>query len=178
MPAKMHYRAGGVWREMKSGTAVRFGGAWRELKAAWVRVGGVWQKVFQAFAVTWAGASVSDGGLQFGYASAQYLFNADGSTSVWVSNGTSGAGANWGTPTTSGAGANYWIRATLSSGSTPSGSALNTWHQLNAQRGWLVERNSTIGTTSCTLSVSIATDSAGTNIVATADLSLGASLTV
>ena len=74
--------------------------------------------------------------------------------------------ANWGLPTTPGAGANYWIRATLVSGISPSGSALNTWLRLDSVHGWNLSMT-TIGTRTCDLTIHIATDSGGASIVET-----------
>ena len=46
------------------------------------------------------------------------------------------------------------IRATLSSGSTPSGPSLNTWHTLNTARGWSLTGSSGLAP-ECVLSVQL-----------------------
>jgi hypothetical protein len=107
---------------------------------------------------------------------ASYDLYSDG-TAVAV--GDSTTNFNWGSPTTAGAGNSYWVRATLSSGSTPSGSALNTWHQLSIARGWSVFRSSSsVGTTTSVLTMQIATDSGGSNIIDTATITLVANIDI
>lgn len=59
----------------------------------------------------------------------------------------------------SGAYSSYESRATLVSGSTPSGT-LNTWQALSSDRSWGVSRSS-YGTTTCVLTIEIR-DAAGT----------------
>jgi hypothetical protein len=49
--------------------------------------------------------------------------------------------------------ANYESRATLNSGTTPSGT-LNTWQALTSNRTWTLSR-STVGTSSCSITVEI-----------------------
>jgi hypothetical protein len=87
-------------------------------------------------------------------------------------------GKNWFLPTTAGAGAFYWIRATLLSGSTPStGPALGAWVQLNTTPTW--GYNSGTGGAASTregqLTVHIASDAAGANILGTGTLTFAAS---
>jgi hypothetical protein len=78
----------------------------------------------------------------------------------------------WYNPNTTGIGSNFWIRVTLSSGTTPTGS-LNSWLQLSTNRSWSVARP-TVGTNTSVLAVSIATDAIGANIVATGSYTLSA----
>lgn len=173
MPAKTFYRAGGVWREMKSGTAVRSGGAWRTLKNAYRRVGGTWQLVFQAFAVSLGTYGAS--GYNFGtVSSAGMRFEPNGNVSA-NGDGSYSDGGDWGIPNTAAVGANYWIRATLSSGDTPAGPALGSWHQLSVNREWTISVVAPAfdpQSKACSLAVAIATDSGGTNIVSTGSVSL------
>ena len=82
-------------------------------------------------------------------------------------------GKNWFAPTTPSIGATHWIRATLLSGATPStGPALGTWVPLSAVQTW--GYNSGTGGAGSNrvgqLTVHIATDAAGTNIVSTGTL--------
>jgi hypothetical protein len=80
--------------------------------------------------------------------------------------GTS-VGNNWFSPTTSAAGDNYWIRLTVNSGTSPSSGTTGTWLQLNTNRSWdwVVSVNITI---TADVTIQIASDSGGTNIVSTA----------
>lgn len=65
--------------------------------------------------------------------------------------------------------ATYYIKATLSAGTTPtSGSTMTTWLALTTRRWWRwTETRNGFYTTTGTLKIEIATDSGGTNIVAT-----------
>src|SRR5574341_883987 len=69
--------------------------------------------------------------------------------------------ADWFRPNEAGIGANYWVRVTAT-GDTPSGT-LNTWLALSSSRVYSL--SSSNGNRSCTLTIQIATDSGGTNIV-------------
>lgn len=73
---------------------------------------------------------------------------------------------DWYLPNTPGIGSQFWIRATLSSGTSPTGSALSTWLQLSSAISWRLTQT-TNGSKTCTLAISIATDAAGANIVTT-----------
>lgn len=94
-------------------------------------------------------------------ATAELAFVTDG-----IYTATSQANTNWFTPTTPGIGSSYWVRATLNSGTTPSGPAMGTWVQVNVNRVWSLTQAG-IGTVSCVLDLAVATDSGGTNIVST-----------
>ena len=85
------------------------------------------------------------------------------------------SGTEWNSSTP---GIDYWIRATLDSGNAPNtgaSSTLNTWHQLVGGAAptylaweWLESRDPIAEfTTAGTLQIDIATDSGGSNIVAT-----------
>lgn len=71
--------------------------------------------------------------------------------------------------------ATYYVRATLESGTSPGGSALNTWHALSGPEQWFLNQVG-IGSNTCVLKLEIATDSGGTNIVATGYYSLTATV--
>lgn len=94
-------------------------------------------------------------------ASAQIGF--DNAGAILQAGNTTVAGALWGQGITP---ANYWARLTVTAGSAPtSGSATSTWLQLNSSRSWTWTRAS-LGTTSATITLEIASDSGGTTIVA------------
>ncbi len=109
----------------------------------------------------------------FGSATAAWSFQTDGTvdytlnctTTQWQNN------VEWidSQPSPQG---DYWIRATVDAGSTPGGSAVGSWLKLTgsgaANRSW--DWTKTLpgaGTVSGTLRIEIATDAAGSNIVAT-----------
>lgn len=58
------------------------------------------------------------------------------------------------------------INRTAGAAAFTSGPALNTWHQLNTDRLWTLTANAGTGATSITFTAELATDSGGTNIVA------------
>ena len=60
----------------------------------------------------------------------------------------------------------YWVRATVYAGTTPSSGTIGSWEALTSTRQWHWDRIS-VGTTSGTLKIEIATDSGGSTIVAT-----------
>lgn len=73
---------------------------------------------------------------------------------------------SWFSPNSLGIGAGYWVRMTVNSGTTPSGSSTGSWLSLATARTWTLTRTS-VGTTTANVTVAIATDSGGSNVVAT-----------
>ena len=103
-----------------------------------------------------------------GTAYAEYSFNSNGSISYFTSNGN-GTQGSWATPNTVGIGSNYWIRFTQTASfgpSTETGSARNTWIQLSNAPTFGLSKTAN-GYSSRTYTVEIASDSGGSNIVAT-----------
>ena len=82
-------------------------------------------------------------------------FKSDGSADLQRSaSGSWYATDPWGLPVTTGVGSGYDIRATLNSGTSPSGSAVGSWLNLATTRYWqLVETG--IGTKACNLTIEI-----------------------
>lgn len=96
------------------------------------------------------------------------------SAGTWSSTGGPSTSGTW--KTGSGTGADYWIRWTTTAGTLTTGTA-GTWQQLSTDRAFGRDRT-TIGTLSCTGTVEIATDAAGTKIIATGTIVLVAEVTV
>jgi hypothetical protein len=101
---------------------------------------------------------------------AELIFNSNGTIQAGTSNdGTQSAG-NWATPTTTGVGSSYWVRftetASSGAGQTVYGSARGVWHQISSTLYFGVSRTANGGGYR-TYTVQIATDSGGSNIVAT-----------
>lgn len=125
-----------------------------------------------------AGAAVVSpllGGFAYDFdasARASYTFNPDGSVDVEAATNVTNS-QQWFKPVQSAVGAGYWIRATKTSGTTPGGDALATWLQLNVARQWYL-RAAPNNDFACTLTIQIATDSAGTNIVTSGGYSIEA----
>ena len=103
---------------------------------------------------------------------AQLFFTSNGTWNATLEASASKSG-NWGTPTTAGAGSGFWIRFTrtfFSGGAGNSATASTGWLQLNTTRSIDVTRTSGFGVTTADYTIEIATDSGGSNIVATASL--------
>lgn len=119
--------------------------------------------------------SYSDFGA-LGLQPASVTFNVNSNGSVEVA--TFGSGIidsyDWITPTTGST--SYFVRATLNSGSLSSGTT-GTWLALTSDRNWAVQKleNST-GSQVANLTIAIASDSGGTNIVVSATISLEATV--
>lgn len=95
--------------------------------------------------------------------------HSDGNVKYNTATGGSVNAYNWVVPTSEGS--NYWCRATLSSGSTPLGSGLGSWIDTALNPGWEIQL-STVGSDTSVLSVQIASDSGGSNIIDTATITL------
>ena len=97
-----------------------------------------------------------------------WVVSNDGAIKTYSStNGLASVGYNWVTPTS--LGSDYWVRVQTTSGSFNYGGwSTNTWIDTVNSPEWGVTR-STAGFTQCTFNVQIASDSAGTNIVASAN---------
>lgn len=74
------------------------------------------------------------------------------------------------------ASSNYWVRVTATSGTFgPPGDSTGTWLSLASSRIWYRSRAS-VGSSTVTATVEIATDSSGTNIIDTATVTLVATV--
>jgi hypothetical protein len=98
------------------------------------------------------------------------IFNANGTWSVQDDSGEINSG-NWGSPTTAGGGGAYWIRFTLTQ-ATPNGTenpfALSGWNNLGSPQYCSTNVSFfDLQTQSATWTIQIATDSGGSNIIAT-----------
>lgn len=103
-----------------------------------------------------------------GNAYAEIVFYADGTVGYFSSDGF-GGNTNWTTPTTSGIGSSYWIRFTQTystGGSTETGSGRGIWNQINVAQYFGLSRTMN-GYGERRYTVEIATNSSGSNIVAT-----------
>ena len=98
------------------------------------------------------------------------FFNADGTWSVQDDSGELNSG-NWGSPTTSGGGGAYWIRFTLTDArpiGTENPFALSGWNNLGSAQYCTTNVSFVdIQAQTATWTIQIATDSGGSNIIAT-----------
>lgn len=85
-------------------------------------------------------------------ATAGWRFNRDGT--VDRQQGSWSYRHDWGTPTGGTDGDNYEIKATLNSGSTPSGVTVGVWYALSGTRLYYLYRSS-VGSLSCNLTISV-----------------------
>jgi len=104
----------------------------------------------------------------------ELIFNSNGTIQAGTSNiGIQSAG-NWATPTTTGIGSSYWVRFTQTGsygtggfgGATQYGSAKGVWHQISSTLYFGVQRTGN-GMGGFYYTVQIASDSGGSNILAT-----------
>jgi hypothetical protein len=144
----------------------------RKAREVWTHDGGAWRMVFSGFTVSMPSSLTVLAATLSPNAVATIRFETDGViTMIRVNGGTTTSA--WGSPTSSGEGANYWVRATLDSGTSPSGPALGSWHQLSSARAWALTQTSS-GVSSCQLTIQIASDSGGSNILSTCTVTLEA----
>lgn len=105
-----------------------------------------------------------------GTAYAEYQFNGNGTIVGGNSQSGSFSVGNWTTPTTAGIGSSYWVRATQTSSSGPSteyGNSRGVWHQISGAPVFGVSKTAN-GLSARVYTFQIASDSGGSNIVATA----------
>ena len=104
----------------------------------------------------------------------ELIFNSNGTIQAGTSNiGIQNAG-NWATPTTTGIGSSYWVRFTQTGsygtggfgGAVQYGSAKGVWHQISSTLYFGVQRTGN-GMGGFYYTVQIASDSGGSNILAT-----------
>jgi hypothetical protein len=102
---------------------------------------------------------------------AYYTFNSNGLMTYSTNGVFSAAMGNWSTPTTVGIGSSYWIRFTQTSssgGTVETGSARGVWISLSITPNFGLESTGGPGALGeRTYTVEIASDSGGSNIVAT-----------
>jgi len=109
------------------------------------------------------GGVVSDITINPATATATLMFLPDGSVTCNSQADFITSRPQWYDPVSAGIGAGYWIRATATGDALDSGS-LGTWDRLDTMQSWRLS-TSTPDLKSTSLAISIATDSAGTNIV-------------
>jgi hypothetical protein len=104
-----------------------------------------------------------------------FYVNSNGSVQATTFNSGIVDSYDWITPTTGST--TYFVRATLNSGSLTSGTT-GTWLALTSDRSWSVQRlENNPGLQIANLTIAISSNSSGTNIVASASISLQAEVT-
>jgi hypothetical protein len=101
---------------------------------------------------------------------AEYIFNSNGTIQTGTSDGGIQGSGNWATPTTTSIGSSYWIRFTQTGSSggpiTDTGNARGVWIQITPVLSFGISVTAN-GAFYKQYTVQIATDSGGSNIVAT-----------
>lgn len=101
---------------------------------------------------------------------AELIFNSNGTVQQGTSDGGIQSNSSWATPTTTGIGSSYWVRftqtASSGAGQTEYGSPRSTWVQISSTVIFGVSRTAN-GGGYIQYTVQIASDSGGSNIVAT-----------
>lgn len=155
----IHVKVSGAWKESTQ-PSVRVGGAWKAVHQAYVRVSGTWKPLL-------AGATIASRSI-LGTSSAGYELNADGIAYEGVNGSYSAISGEW---LLAGSASDFEVRATLNSGTTPSGT-LGSWVALSTTRTW--ELSAPSGQVrSCELTVEIRRASDST-VVATATITIDA----
>lgn len=163
-----------AWKELST-CKVNIGGAWKQVETIKVNIGGAWKEVWNNFVVTLTGSSVSPNNYTVNEtdpanAEAGLRLLRDGSLQRVVSGSwTDWFTTEWGDPEGTTVGDDYWVQATLVSGDTPTqtNAGFGSWLQLNATHEWS-HLQSVVGQDGPTkIKIEIATDSGGSNIVAT-----------
>jgi len=174
MAENVELNIAGVWKDIDN-CEVNVGGVWKQVTSIEVNVGGVWKQswVNKVYNLDGQNISLTDapGPILTGI-----HINSDGTVDQRSDNNVSDnivqidSATDWVIPNSISATTHY-VRATQNSqtgGGTLSGT-LNTWLALSTDRFWTIERAAVAGTGSSiwSLDIEIATDSGGTNVVAT-----------
>jgi hypothetical protein len=157
MPA-LHLNDAGTWRQIQN-VYVNDAGTWRQIQNVYVNDAGTWRLVYQAAVVFLTNIFAGHTAISPSNAFAAYELQADGDIQTYHG-GTNGDSGDWITPKSASGASSYEVRATLLSGTTPAGT-LGSWLALSVARSWSLSR-STIGTTTCDLTVEIRRASDGT----------------
>lgn len=171
----------GTWKTL-SKVWINVSGTWKECTKVWLNVGGTWKEVFSGFNITnpLTGGSATSFKVSPTNAYAGWRFNTDGTIDKMNSQTTATFNLTnnqqWFQPTGT-APATYYIRATVASGtgptygrssSNPTVGTIGSWEALSTERSWYSSRTlDSSGGSYSKLTIEIASDSGGTNIVTT-----------
>lgn len=159
---------------------VRVGGTWQQVEEAYVKSGGVWELFYQNLSAQLSGTVAGHiqsafggdcyAGIQLKSSGGEYYYPANGSLP-----GASQLIQSW---LLAGSAADFWVRATLNSGTLDGfNSGTGTWLALSTSRQWAVLRpSSSAGEDTADIDLDIATDASGSNIIASANYLLSATV--
>lgn len=181
--ADLHIKVGGVWKAINT-AYVKVGGAWKTVDAAYIKTAGAWKTAWQNISYALSGETIQDSEFTSGTADASVRVNTDGTidkiegiTTTQIDSAT-----DWVIPNSTASTVDHWVRATQNSqtgGGTTSGPALGTWWKVSgtgsANREWKISSNfGAAESANWNITLAIATDASGTNIVATGTYDLTA----
>lgn len=162
----LHHNVSGTWKD--STVWHNVSGTWKKC-SVWHNVAGVWKQITALLAVAISNKSVSHLGFGIG-SSVVYEIRNDGI--AYTKSGGSfyvPIGGEW---LTSGAVGDVEVRATKTSGTSPTGASLGVWLSCSTTRTWTLTAPST-GYVTCTLTVELRAASSGT-VLDTATITLTA----
>ena len=186
--ADMHIKPAGSWKSIDN-CNVKVSSAWKQVQKIYAKVGGAWKLVWQYLTV-----SLPSDDSQFHTSNADVAcfagisINSDGNAYVV---GTTGPGnvnktaINLGAWIVAGTTSDFWVQHSSHSGSAlDAGSeATETWHACTSTSSFYIKDSTSSATPdpeTATFTIKIATDNAGSNVIATqtytptADLYTGA----
>lgn len=173
MGKDVHLNIAGVWKTIDA-CNVNIGGVWKDVDVVWVNIAGTWKEAWRGTVYNLDGQPIeladAPGPILTGV-----RINTDGTVDQHTDDNTTDhyvqidSATDWIIPNGA-ATSSYWVRATevaQTGGGTLTGT-LATWLQLTGNREWSIERQavSGAGTSTWDLTIEIATDSGGSNIVA------------
>lgn len=123
--------ASSAWKNVTN-VRVGVGSAWKQAQSMWVGVGGVWKKVWDYLSADAIALSASDFDGLNGPVSASCVYSSDGNCYT-IEGGA--AAVSQGTWLLVGSNSDFEVYLS-GTGTTPSGSALNTWLPLSTTRTW------------------------------------------
>jgi hypothetical protein len=169
-----HVKVSGAWKKL-NGLHVKVSGVWKEVQAGYTKVGGVWKQFYTYALVTVTNAAISS--TSGSPATAGVRINSDGTVdkreqAVYTQ---INASTDWIIP--NGA-AGHYVRCTatgdpLSVGSSATGS----WLATSGSPEWFLTNGSGGTTENASLTIEIASDSGGTDILDSATITLAATRT-
>lgn len=167
--ADLHIKVSAAWKAIDS-AYVKVGGAWKTVDNVYVKVAGAWKQAWQNAVYSLSNiGNYSDTAAATQTYSVRLWFRTDATVDV-VRNigGTTNDVETFVIPTSLATG--LYIRCTQTVGTALNlGDTLSTFHALSTQRSFGLQYTSSGGfdEVSATLTFDLATDSGGTNIVAT-----------
>ncbi|KKN64456.1 hypothetical protein LCGC14_0491440 [marine sediment metagenome] len=164
---ELKVRYSGAWRTITN-PEVKYSGVWRALKTIEVKLGGVWREIFSALSATLNGTSGHHTRTWIGFCYAGILLDPDGNEyAMYASDSTNGDDLipHW---LITGTINDFWVRLTFNSGDALVGTSMTpgVWYAMSSLR-WAYLSTGGPQSKTCNITLNIATDSGGSNIIET-----------